>query len=314
MPDKPPIDPEFAPLLEAMAALPPMSEWTLEQIRTPPDASAFGAPEDVAEVRDLSIPADHGGIPARLYVPEGKPTALIVYYHGGGWMLGGIDTHDVPLRAFANRTGAAVLSIDYRLTPEHVFPAPLDDCYAALVWADEHQEELAGGRVPILIGGDSAGGNLTATTALLAQQRGGPALAGQILLYPSLDSRCEGASWEEHADCPMLTAANMRFFWNTYLPDAAQRRNPLASPRDAASHAGLPPAIIAVAEYDPLRDEGLAYADRLRAAGTEATLLVYETLPHGFFNFLNLSKTAGAAFDEIADRTRDLIAKSQVPA
>ena len=298
------LDPQFAPIMEAVAQGPSVSSGGLADIRGMWDLSAFGAPEPVAEIREIAIPADGSTIPARLYRPKAKTAGVIVYFHGGGWVLGSLETHDLPLRAFANLTGATVLSVDYRLAPEHPFPAGLDDCYAALCWASAHQTELTGGGGFIIVGGDSAGGNLAAAVALAARDRGGPAIDGQLLLYPVIDARCNTPSFTEHGDAGLLTARDMRWFWQQYVGDQGVELSPLASPGLATSHRDLPPTILAIAEFDPLRDECIAYAEKLLAAGVRVIALRYDTLPHGFFNYLNLVDRARAAFVEIAEQVR----------
>jgi acetyl esterase len=306
---RPALDPQFFPFVEALAQLPPVSSRSLEELRAGWDVSVFGEPEPVANVRDLSIPVEGGAIGARLYLPD-NPAALLVYYHGGGWVLGDLDSHDLPLRALANGARAAVLSVDYRLAPEHPFPTGLEDCYAALVWATRHQAELAPGAKSLVVAGDSAGGNLAAAVALAARDRAGPKIACQLLLYPVIDGRCDTRSFAERGDCAILTSEDMRWYWRTYVSDDGQRGDPLASPCLAQSHRDLPSAIVAIAGYDPLHDEGAAYADQLSAAGNDVTLLNYETLPHGFFNALRMVDAAGAAFREIVLSLDQAIARA----
>ena len=308
MPDpiagKPVLDGQFAPIMEALAQVPPVSDRELADARAMWDISIFGSPEPVAEIRDIAISADGATIPARVYRPKATTDGVIVYFHGGGWVVGSLETHDLPLRAFANLTGATVLSVDYRLAPEHPFPAGLEDCYAALCWASEHLTELTGDGGYVMVGGDSAGGNLAAAVALAARDRSGPKIDGQLLLYPALDARCNAPSYTERRDAGLLTARDMRWFWRQYIGDGGADVSPLASPGLATSHRDLPPAIVAIAEFDPLRDECIAYAELLRAAGVQVIELRYDTLPHGFFNSLNLVDGARAAFVEIAEQVR----------
>jgi acetyl esterase len=314
MTEKTILDPQFAPFIKALANAPSISSLPIGKARALWDLSAFGQPEAVADIREFAIPAAGASIAARFYGPSDNPSGLIVYYHGGGWTLGSLDSHDLPLRAFANMTGAAILSIDYRLAPEHPFPAGLEDCYAALVWAKQHQTELVGGAKPLLVAGDSAGGNLAAVVPLLARDRKGPKIDGQLLLYPTIDGRCGTPSFTERADGGLLSSKDMWWFWSTYIADQTQRLDPRASPCLADNHRDLPPAIVVVAEFDPLRDEGLAYAAQLRAAGNEAALLRYGTLPHGFFNSLNIVDAAGAAVREISRHVRQMIANAEAQA
>ena len=311
MPRQLELDPQFTPVLQALAAIPPVSSRSVADARAMWDMSALGAPEAVAEVRELTIPVAGDRIAARFYAPNGNPSGLIVYYHGGGWVVGSLETHDMPLRALANLTGAGVLSIEYRLAPEHPFPTAPEDCYAALRWAKEHQAELVGGAQPLLVAGDSAGGNLAAVVALLARDRHGPKIDCQVLIYPTIDGRCDTPSYGEHASGGLLTRQDMQWFWNHYVPDHTRRFDPQASPIAAENHRDLPPAIVVIAEFDPLRDEGIAYADRLRAAGNRVSVLKYDTLPHGFISYLYLVGAAHAAVREIAQHTRAAIAAAE---
>ena len=300
------LDATFEPVVAMMAGAPPVSSLTPQEARTLWADADMGETEAVWRVRDMEVPGAAGAIAARFYSVE-VPTALILYLHGGGWVLGDLKQHDPAVRALANRTGAAILSINYRLAPEHPFPAGLDDAYAALNWCHAHREELVRAAAPLLVAGDSAGGNLAAVLALEARDRGGPQIDGQLLIYPVIDGRCSTLSWRENADCPLLTSRDMAWYWDHYAGQA-DRRDPRLSPCEAQDHAGLPAAILAIAGIDPLRDEGLNYADQLARAGTSVTILRYESLPHGFFNFAHVSDRAAAAFDEIAAATRELIA------
>jgi acetyl esterase len=308
MAQKPVLEPEFAPIFDLLATMPPISGTPIAEVRALWNAGASPDGEAVAEVRDLRIPVAGDSVRARLYSPGDTPSGLIVYYHGGGWVAGSIETHDLALRALTNKTGAAILSVDYRLAPEHPFPIPFDDSYTALLWAADHQAELIGPERPIAVGGDSAGGNLAAAVSLAARDRGGPLLAFQLLLYPVIDGRCDSASYDEHVAGGMLNAPDMRWYWSNYADETA-RLDPLASPCLAASHSDLAPAIVVAAGFDPLRDEAVACGAQLRAAGNDATLLTYETLPHGFFNYLYQVPMAATAFDEIAGDIRRRLAQ-----
>ena len=299
---------DFAPIIAGMADLPDARHRSLDQLRNGWDYSVFGEPEPVEYVRDLRIPVDGADIATRLYRPAGNIAALMLYYHGGGWVMGSLESHDRPLRVFANLTNMAILSIDYRLSPEHAFPTPFDDSVTALRWARERVAEFAGGDVPVLVGGDSAGGNLAAAVAL-ASRDDGPALAGQLLLYPALDGRCDSGSYATRGDCKILTAEDMRWYWDQYAPDSAQREDHRASPTQAGNLGKAPPAIVVAAGNDPLRDEGLDYAAALAKADVRVTLLYYPDLPHGFFSFYRLAPSAGRAIAEIAAQVKGLIAR-----
>ncbi len=243
------------------------------------------APEDqepVARIEELRIPVAGGEIPARLYAPAGKgPLPVLVHYHGGGWVFLNLDTHDGLCRQLANGVGCAVVAVEYRKAPEHRFPTALEDCYAALQWVAQHAGRLGvdAGRIAVI--GDSAGGNLAATVAILARDRKGPALCGQVLTYPAVDATLGHPSIRENADAPILTQRAMTWFYGHYL-GGHNPKDPLVSPLLTASLGGLPPAFVSTAEMDPLRDEGEAYAARLAAAGNEVTVKRYLAVFHGY--------------------------------
>jgi acetyl esterase len=207
---------------------------------------------------------------------------VLVYFHGGGWVVGTLDTHDTCCRALAVGAGCAVVSVDYRLAPEHKFPAAAEDAYAATCWVAEKGESLGVDPARIAVGGDSAGGNLATVVCLMARDRRGPELCHQLLVYPVTNYSFDTPSYRENADGYYLTHEKMVYFWNQYLPDEASGRNPYASPLQAPDLGDLPPALIITAGYDPLRDEGEAYANRLRSAGVTVRLSCYESMIHGF--------------------------------
>jgi acetyl esterase len=245
------------------------------------------APElPLAEVRDLLVPGAGGSLPARLYHPDpGRALPLVVYVHGGGWVLGGIAPADRPCRRLAAAAGCAVVSIEYRRAPETKFPGPLDDCVDAVRWLAAHADRLGADGARVSVMGDSAGGNLVAAAVRRLRDEGGPPLAGQILVYPCLVPPGAGgfASYEQYAEGPLMSKAEMQWFWGHYLRSEADGRDPAAAPLLAGDLAGLPPATVVVAELDPLRDEGLAYAERLRAAGVPTEVEVYRGAAHGFW-------------------------------
>jgi acetyl esterase len=293
------IHPQAQQILDGKAAAggPPLWEQTPEEGRAvvAANASVIGAGPFVASVRDLVIPGQAGGIPARVYSPAAGAPGVVVYYHGGGWVLGSVDEWDASVRAFAVASGCDVVSVDYRLAPEHVFPAAVDDAYDALVWA---AGSLADGR-PLIVAGDSAGGNLAAVCALRARDAGGPSLALQLLVYPVTDHDLERKSYHQYDGTEfILNRRDMAWFWGHYVPDPAARANPYASPLRATDLSGLPPAYIVTAEHDPLRDEVFAYADRLRAAGVPVEHQHYGTQIHAFFTFVNLLDDADKAVSE----------------
>jgi len=256
----------------AASGAPPLYEQSVEEARELPGmiSELVGPGPEVAEVRDLAIPGPAGDIGARAYEPTAAPPGTIVYYHGGGWVFGGLDDFDAICRTLAVESGCRVVSVDYRVAPEHRFPAAADDAYAALVWVSEN---LADSR-PVVVAGDSAGGNLSAVVALRARDAGGPGIALQALVYPVCDHDYTTGSYEQYADAGLLLGRQeMAWFWDHYAPDEADWSNPYACPLRASSHAGLPPAYLVIAEYDPLRDEGLAYAAKLEAAGVPVSLV-----------------------------------------
>jgi len=228
---------------------------------------------------------------------------VLVYLHGGGWVLCSIETHDPTCRELANGAGCVVVSVGYRLAPEHRFPAPAEDCYAALEWVARNTASLGGDPARIALGGDSAGGNLTAAVTLMARDRGGPRLVHQLLVYPVLDHAFDTDSYRENADGLLLTRDMMRSFWASYLAREEDGRHPYASPLRASDLAGLPPAHVITAEYDPLRDEGEAYARRLAAAGVPCVQRRYDGMIHGFFGFTQM---VDRARDAVADAAREL--------
>jgi acetyl esterase len=253
----------------------------------------------VAHVEDRAIPGPHGDIPVRIYRPEGDaPKPTIVYYHGGGWVIGSIESHDGTCRGLADAVDALVVSVDYRLAPEHPFPAPVEDAFAALEWVAEHASELGGDPARIAVAGDSAGGNLSAVTAILARDAGGPELCFQLLVYPVTDHGCDRPSMTENAEGYFLTAQAMDWFFHHYLGDSAHGADPRVSPLRASDLSGLPPAFVITAEYDPLRDQGMAYAEALAAAGVPVEAQVYEGMFHGFFAMTAMIDGAKVAFDD----------------
>ena len=287
-----PLDPQARMLLDQMQSMgsPPLHTMAVPEARQMMESmnALLGAAEPVHHVEDLAIPGPAGSIAARLYRPEGSgPLPLLVYFHGGGWVLGGLESHDNVCRSLANQAGCAVLAIDYRLAPEHRFPAAVDDCYAATSWAVANAATLGCDPKRVAVGGDSAGGNLTAVVSQLARDRGGPVLRFQLLVYPATDAAYDTASYRENATGYFLEVDGMRWFYGLYLGDG-DRSDPRASPLRTRDLRGLPPALVITAEFDPLRDEGEAYAARLREAGVPVTLHRYNGMIHGFFSMGSL--------------------------
>ncbi len=269
-------------------------------------------------VRELTLPGPAGPdhrIAARLYrhtsAPEKLP--LLVYFHGGGWTVGDLDTHDVPCRQLAVRSGSAVLSIDYRLGPEHRFPAAVDDCIAAVRWAREHAAQLAVDPRRIGVGGDSAGGNLAAVVAIAERDAGMP-LTLQLLIYPATDMRCIAPSHRSNGQGYLLTADSIAYYRSHYIPDPASWADWRASPLLAADHSRLAPALVITAGYDPLRDEGRQYADALSAAGTPVQYVCFERQVHGFFAMTQAIEEGDTAVSLAAYRLARLFGQAQARA
>jgi len=259
------------------------------------------SPDDDLTVRDLSIPGPDGPatpLAVRTYTPpaqardDGLP--VLVYVHGGGWVRGDLDTHDGLCRLLAEAADCVVVSVDYRRAPEHPFPTPVHDVYAATEWAAAYAGIVGGDGDRIAVGGDSAGGNLAAAVTLLARERDGPEISHQVLLYPVTDYAFDTDSYAENAEGYLLSRASMRWYWARYLDDEVDGANPYASPLRAPDLSGLPSATVVTAGYDPLRDEGAAYADRLREAGVSVTHANYPGMVHVFASFPDLDRAADA--------------------
>ena len=267
-----------------------------------------GQPAAVAEVRNQTIPGPGGPLPIRIYIPQitSAKLPLIVYFHGGGWVLGDLDSHDNLTRALAVKTPAIVVAVDYRLAPEHVYPAALEDAYAAVRWVAENAASFNGDASRLAVAGDSAGGNLAAAVSLLARDRQGPPISAQVLLYPAVDLRnLDRPSAVDFADGYFLTRPRMAWFIEQYVPSVAQRREPLASPLLASSHANLPPALTITAGFDPLRDEGEAYAKALANVGVTSELQRVEGVLHGFISMDRWFPEAAEATDRVASFLRE---------
>ena len=261
-------------------------------------------PPELARVEPLAIPAPHGTIPARIYVPkrlrrqDGLSPAL-VFFHGGGWVIGDLETHDVACRKLADHGELIVISVDYRLAPEHKFPAAVDDAIAGTKWIAANAKTLGIDAQRLYVGGDSAGGNLAAVVALAARDGGGPRLAGQVLIYPAVDFAMTHPSHGEPETSVLLTHSVIRWFRDHYLNGVADTHDWRASPARAATFAGLPPAYVLTAGADPLRDEGAEYAARLRQAGVPVTTKHFPGQFHGFFTMGKLLPQANVAAEEI---------------
>jgi acetyl esterase len=295
-----PLDPQVVVYLDQLEALGVPSPWEvpLEDARRTYEESAgplFGSPGQVMAVEDL----DADGVPVRVYRPAAGELPALVYCHGGGWVLGNRGTHDPLCRTLAARSGCTVIAVDYRLAPEHPYPAALEDAWTATEWAAERFSPLA-------VAGDSAGGQLAASVALRARDTD-LALALQVLIYPVTNYAFDTQSYRENTEGPALTAAQMRWFWGQYLQDEARAAEPGCSPLQAPDLSGLPPAFVLSAEYDPLRDEAEAYARRLDQAGVPVRLRRYDGLIHGFIRMPALIDRADGAIDDVAAAVRSAL-------
>jgi acetyl esterase len=266
-------------------------------------------PPDLARVDNLEIVRPDGTVlPVRISIPHGTgPFGVCLYFHGGGWVLNSIDTHDDLVRRLTAESGCVFVNVEYRLAPDDKYPAAAEDAYTALLWVHEHAAEIAGDPSRIAVAGDSAGGNLAAVSCLMTRDRGGPPIAFQALIYPITDCDFERPSYQSNSEGYFLTRREMLWFWNHYVSSPEQMLEPYASPMRAKSLRGLPPASILTAEYDPLRDEGEAYAQALRAAGVEVSVHRYDGLIHAFVRRVREFDAAHAAIREIGGQLRAAI-------
>jgi acetyl esterase/lipase len=295
------LDKATATLLAQLAAAEtqPMHEMTPREARAMmagADGPAPPAPE-MAAVRDALVSVSGGHVPVRVLTPGGRPRAVIVYYHGGGWVLGALDEVDALGRQLAHRTGSVVVLVDYRLAPEFRFPTAVDDSWAGLRWTAEHLTELAGGPSPLIVAGDSAGGNLAAVMAHRAKAAGGPPIAVQVLAYPVTDCDLDTTSYRDPANQLMVSRDDMIWFWDHYAPVPAARVHPDASPLRSPDLSRLPPAVILTAEHDVVRDEGELYATLLARVGVPVRHKRFTGQMHGFFTMTGELPGADAALD-----------------
>jgi acetyl esterase len=307
----PRLDPTVLLLLEAIQAeggpplesLPPAEARKLAAESLQP---VGGTPEPVRSIENLRIPGPAGEIPIRVYMPDAPaPRPALVYFHGGGWVVCDLDTHDVVCTALARRAGAVVVAVDYRLAPEHKFPAAVIDCYAATAWLASNAERFGIDPRRLSVGGDSAGGNLATVVSLKSRDENGPAIALQAMVYPVTDlSSFATPSYQEFAEGYQLTKKEMEWFRAHYLRSIEDASNPHASPILARDLRGLPPALIITAECDPLRDEGEAYARRLQDAGVTVTCTRYAGMIHPFFSLSGAIPQAFDAIQQVADAIR----------
>jgi acetyl esterase len=308
-----PLDPQIKTFLDQLAAsgLPPVETLSPREARLQMEAGTLmlGRLPVVGRSAEYAAPGPTGAVRLKLTAPApaSGPVAGLVYFHGGGWVTGSLFSHEHLCRAFTLAGGMAVVSVAYRLAPEHPFPAAVDDAEAATRWVALHAAELGVDSARLAVGGDSAGGNLAAVVARRLRDRGGPPLAAQLLLYPVTDADFDTPSYLANADGYLLTRAGMMWFWDHYLPDVGRRFDPDAAPLRADALAGLPPAVVVTAEFDPLRDEGEAYAQRLAGAGVAVRTCSYDGLIHGFLRRYRLLDRGQPAINEIAQALRDFL-------
>ncbi|WP_396909005.1 alpha/beta hydrolase [Mycolicibacterium sp.] len=285
------LDPQIADLIEALdSGFPPVHTMTGAQARAAIRSRfvANPAPEPVAAVADHQVPVDNGRIDVRVYRPDAEgPLPMLVYAHGGGFVFCDLDSHDGLCRNLANLIPAVVVSVAYRLAPEHRWPTAPEDFYAATCWTVEHAADLGADPARVAVGGDSAGGNLAAVTTLMARDRGGPGLAAQLLLYPVISADFDTESYRLFGRGFYNPRPALQWYWDQYVPAVSDRQNPYASPLHG-DHGGLPPAVVVLAGHDPLRDEGIAYADALEAADVPVTRCSFEGGIHGFMTMPTL--------------------------
>jgi acetyl esterase len=315
------LHPEVRSLLEMMdaQAAPPLETQDpveARKSRVEPMKMLGGELDALERVEDLSVPGPGGEIPVRVYAAgQGGLRPALIYFHGGGFVFGNLDTHDSVCRSLATESGAIVISVDYRLSPEVKFPAAVEDCYAATVWAAANAERLGIDARRIAVGGDSAGGNLATVVAMRCRDAGGPVLAAQVLLYPVTDlSSYDTESHREFGEGYFLTRAAMEWFTGHYVGSPGVASNPEVSPLLAANLSGLPPALVITAEFDPLRDEGEAYAQRLKQAGVPVAVSRYPGMIHGFISMRGVISSGRIAIREAAEFTQSMGSVEKSPA
>lgn len=299
-----PLDPQVEALLAPAPEGFEMTSLPIDVLRKYVRESSTAHPRPdvpLAGIVDRTIPGPGGPLPVRIYTPTGRaPFPIVVYFHGGGWVVGDLDTQDMICRGLCHGASSVVVSVDYRLAPEHRFPAAVEDAWAATNWAAAHAAEISGDANRLAVAGDSAGANLSAAVALRTRDESGPALRAQILIYGSCNYPSERTpSADEFASGPILTDAAISYFWKQFLPNPEVDQNhPWASPARAANHRGLAPAFVASAELDPTRDDGERYAEKLLRAGVPTESRRYPGMPHGFVSWLGLVDEAQRCIDD----------------
>jgi acetyl esterase len=311
-----PVDPQIQALLDKGTGVPATHTLTVAAAREQYEAriSLMAPPATVGNVSQRITQGPGGSLVLRTYSPRSPgPYPLLVFFHGSGFVLCSLDTHDGMCRNLCAGADCLVVSVDYRLAPEHKFPAAVDDCVFATRWVAEHATELNADPARVIVAGDSAGGTLAAATTLRLRDEGGPSPCGQLLMYPVTDYHTPGtASYEDNAEGYGLTRNTMKWFWDHYLNDPSEASNPYAAPLRARDLSGLPPALVITAEYDPLRDEGERYAERLREANVRTRLTRYDGMNHGFLFWVGLVDKAGDAMTEACAWLRDTFEQARV--
>jgi acetyl esterase len=309
-----PLNPQAKAFLDQAAAsgAPPLNAMPIAEARQALNALFIPEQKEAihkVEDRKISGPGGHQ-IPLRIYTPEAKgQLPVLVFFHGGGWVLGDIESHDNVCRELANKAGCIVVSVDYRLAPEHKFPSAPEDCYAATKWVVLNAASFGGDPSRIAVGGDSAGGNLAAAAALMAADRGAPTLTYQLLIYPVTNYAFDTPSYRDNADGYLLTREMMQWFWKQYLSNDEDGKNAYASPLQAREVRRVAPAFVITAEFDPLRDEGEAYGERLKKEGVPVEMKRYDGAIHGFFSFGHIMDQGKQAVADAAARLRQAFTK-----
>ena len=311
-----PLHPQVAAMREARIreGSPPLYTLSLAEARAEDLASiqaGGGEVEPIYEVFDLAVPGEDTDIPIRVYRPQAtevEPLPVLVYFFGGGWVLGSMETSDGVCRTLANAVPCVVVTVGYRLAPEHPFPAAVHDCYEATRWIAAHAADLGGDPERLAVAGDSAGGNLAAAVTLLARRGDGPALTAQVLVYPNTAHHGDTESMRDNDDPALFNRQSVAWYWSHYLANPDDGKDPLVSPLLADDHSGLPPALVITAEYDPLRDEGEQYAERLAESGVDVTASRYDGMVHGFFTMSGILDDSRAAQTQVADYLRNRFA------
>lgn len=302
-----PVDKDTQAVLDLLKQLgaPDFSTLSPEQARKLSLAPPPAKPTTVHSIENRTIAGSQTQIPLRIYraAPDVANRGALVYFHGGGWVIGNLDSHDETCRRLCAGSGCTVISVDYRLAPETRYPGAMIDCFDATRWVAQEAASLGIDASRIAVGGDSAGGNLAAAVALKARDAGGPSIAFQLLIYPVTDANFETGSYRDNATGYFLTRSGMQWFWDHYVPGTADRKEAYAAPLQAKSLRGLPPALVLTAEFDPLRDEGEAYAEAMVAAGVDVGLTRYDGVVHGFFG---MHATVGKSLRAIDQACRSM--------